>query len=328
MMGVLVAGIAVSAVSGRLEMAAPAINTASQGASLPSMWPLLFVTIACGAISGFHSLVASGTSTKQVANERDSLFVGYGSMLVEGFLAILVIVCVGAGIGMAYKMKVDGVDVILAGKEAWRANYSSWSEASKIGVVVTGAANIFKTVGLPEVVGMTLMGVFIASFAGTTLDTAVRIQRYVIGEIAGDIRLGFMTNRWTATTFAVITAAALAFASGADGKGALMLWPMFGAANQLLAALALLVVTMYLRTKGGMKYVVSAIPCLIMLVVTVWAMALKGMEFYNLRRQQGLLKSWLIVSIALALIVLALWMTAETVILFFTKRSSSGATAP
>ena len=182
------------------------------------------------------------------------------------------------------------------------------------------------TLGLPAVVGVTLMGVFIASFAGTTLDTAVRIQRYVVGEIANDLKMPFMANRWAATTFAVVTAAGLAFASGADGKGALMLWPMFGAANQLLAALALLLVTMYLRHKGGMKFVVAGVPCVGMLGITGWAMVLKVAEFYNkaqsLAGKEGWWQSWLLVVIAGALILLALWMTVETTVLFFRKRAA------
>jgi carbon starvation protein len=308
-------------------MVAPAVNATGPGTGVPSMWPLMFVTIACGAISGFHSLVASGTSTKQVANERDSLFVGYGSMLVEGFLAVLVLICVAAGIGIAYE--TDG-GWIFRGQAAWNEHYASMQSASglvaKLDAVVIGAANMMQTLGLPEVIGVTLMGVFIASFAGTTLDTAVRIQRYVVGEIANDLKMPFMANRWAATTFAVVTAGALAFASGADGKGALMLWPMFGAANQLLAALALLVITMYLRSKGGMKFVFSGVPCVIMLGITGWAMVLKVGEFYEKARllggKEGFWQAWLLVVISAALILLALWMTVETTVLFFRKRAA------
>ncbi|RKY06161.1 MAG: carbon starvation protein A [Planctomycetota bacterium] len=314
MMGLLIVGVAASALSGNLAMAAPAVNHVGAGTDIPTWWPLMFVTIACGAISGFHSLVASGTSPKQIGNERDSLLIGYGAMLIEGFLAILVIVCVGAGIGMAYK--VAGTDQILTGNAAWRQHYASWDAASglvdKLTAVVVGAANMIKMIGLPRVVGMTLMGVFIASFAGTTLDTAVRIQRYVISEIANDLKIGALRNRWTATTLAVLTAAGLAFATGANGKGALTLWPLFGAANQLLAGLALLIVTMYLRKKGGLRFIVSGIPCVLMLTVTGWAMILKEIDFYG----NG---SRLLVVIGGAIIILAVWMIAETTALIFKK---------
>jgi carbon starvation protein len=154
------------------------------------------------------------------------------------------------------------------------------------------------------------MGVFIASFAGTTLDTSTRIQRYVISEMATNLRIPFLANRWAATSFAVVTAAGLAFATGADGKGAMMLWPLFGSANQLLAALALLLVTLYLKRKGGLKFLVTALPCLIMLVITVWAMVKNEIDFIN----KG---NWLLVIIGGGIFTLSLWMTIEALAVFF-----------
>ena len=310
MMAFLAAGAVFSAVSGNLSIVAPTVDLSPQGA--PPIWPCLFVTIACGAISGFHSLVASGTSAKQVAKEPDCQFVGYGSMLLEGLLAVLVIVCVAAGIGMA--LKTEG-GTILKGAEAWRYQYSTWMGAKglpdKIAPVVIGAANMMRTIGVPEAMGLTLMGVFIASFAGTTLDTSTRIQRYVVSELATELRIPFLANRWAATSFAVLTAAALAFATGADGTGAMKLWPLFGTSNQLLAALALLVVTFYLKRKGGLKYVLTAVPCLVMLVITNWAMVRNEMFFLA----EG---NWLLVIVGGGIFALALWMTVEAVIAFVT----------
>ncbi len=310
-MGLLVAGAATASLSGNLPMVAPAVNS-SLPPGTPPIWPFMFVIIACGAISGFHSLVASGTSAKQVAKEPDCQFVGYGSMLLEGALAVLVIICVGAGVGMA--LKIDGGD-ILTGQAAWEHYYGTWLGAKglsdKIAPVVLGAANMMGALGLPKAVGITLMGVFIASFAGTTLDTSTRIQRYVVSELASDLRIPFLTNRWAATSFAVLTAAGLAFAAGADGTGAMILWPLFGTVNQLLAALALLVVTLYLKRKGGLKFVVTAVPCLIMLVITNWAMVKNEMLFVGD-------KNWLLVVIGAGIFVLALWMAVEAVIAFFT----------
>lgn len=193
---------------------APAVNT-SLPANTPSIWPFMFVIIACGAISGFHSLVASGTSPKQVALEPDSLFVGYGSMLFDGALAVLVIICVGAGIGMALK---PGDGTILTGHEAWQHQYGSWMGAKglagKLAPVVIGAASVMGDLGLPEAVGITFMGVFIASFAGTTLDTAVRLQRYVVSELASDSGIESLKGRWTSTTFAVFAAAGACLCRG------------------------------------------------------------------------------------------------------------------
>ncbi|KPJ72775.1 MAG: carbon starvation protein CstA [Planctomycetes bacterium DG_20] len=246
----------------------------------PPLWPFLGVTIACGAISGFHCLVSSGTTAKQVRCETDAQFVGYGSMLMEGALAVLVLVSVSAGIGMAYQAKSGEV---LKGVAAWNAHYASWGAAggldSNVEAVVRGAANMLGSIGIRKGVGVIIMGVFIASFAGTTLDTATRIQRYVISELAISFRLGALANRWVATAIAVVGAGALAFGTGASGKGALTLWPMFGAVNQLLAALALLLVTIYLRRRGTWGYLLTLGPCLFMLVLTVWAMVSKEIEF-------------------------------------------------
>ncbi|MBL7143029.1 MAG: carbon starvation protein A [Phycisphaerae bacterium] len=309
-MGLLVAGAVVASLSGNLPLVAPPFNTALP-AGTPPIWPFMFVIIACGAISGFHSLVASGTSSKQVSKETDCQFVGYGSMLLEGFLAVLVLVCVAAGIGMA--LKLDN-GTILTGQAAWQHQYSTWigdkGLSDKIAPVVIGAANMMGKIGIPETVGITLMGVFIASFAGTTLDTSTRIQRYVISEMATDLRIPFLANRWAATSFAVITAAGLAFVTGADGKGAMMLWPLFGSANQLLAALALLLVTLYLKRKGGLKFLVTALPCLIMLVITVWAMVKNEMNFISS-------SNWLLVIIGGGIFALSLWMTIEALAVFF-----------
>jgi carbon starvation protein len=171
---------------------------------------------------------------------------------------------------------------------------------------------------------LAIMGVFIASFAGTTLDTSVRIQRYVVAELTEDVHLPFLSNRWASTTIAVLTAAALAFIDtsggkvtfGASGKGAFILWPLFGTVNQLLAALALLVVTMYLKRRGGLKYLVSGIPCVIMLTITGWAMVLNEVKFYKD-------KNYLLLIIGGIILTLALWMTIETLILFVGRRTTA-----
>jgi len=320
-MALLAGGATLASVSGKLPLVAPAINT-SVPPNTPQIWPFMFVIIACGAVSGFHSLVASGTTTKQVAKEPDSLFVGYGSMLLEGALAILVIICVGAGVGMALKL-ADGT--ILTGQAAWQHQYGTWIGAKglsdKIAPVVTGAANMMETLGLPRIVGITLMGVFIASFAGTTLDTSVRIQRYVVSELANDLKIPYLPNRWVATTFAVLTAAGLAFATGADGKGAMILWPLFGSANQLLASLALLVITLYLKRKGGLRFLITALPCLVMLTITTWAMIANEIKFVHdaLAHPQEWPK-WLLVAIAAVIFLLAAWMIVEAAIVSLKAR--------
>ncbi|MCK5153294.1 MAG: carbon starvation protein A, partial [Spirochaetales bacterium] len=217
-MALLVFGVFASAFTGNLQIVAPAVQLHPEGA--PSMWPFLFITIACGAISGFHALVASGTSAKQVAKEPDALAVGYGSMIMEGTLATLVIIAVTAGIGMAYQSADAG---LLTGAAAWTQHYSSWAASaglgSKVAAFVVGGANMISFLGIPKAIAIVIMGVFVASFAGTTLDTATRIQRYVISELFGSIKLNFLTGKYVATFIAVGTALFLAFATGAGGKG-------------------------------------------------------------------------------------------------------------
>jgi carbon starvation protein len=308
-LAVILLGVLWAGVSGQLTLAAPMINSAPIGA--PPMWPFLFITISCGAISGFHSLVSSGTTAKQLSNESHARFVGYGAMLIESGLAVLVIVAVTAGIAMAYTTPAG---ITLTGTAAWQAHYGSWGAlsglGSKINAVVVGTANIMATIGIPKSLGIVIMGVFIASFAGTTLDTSTRIQRYIISELFQHTPFRDYMNRWSATAIAVITAAALAFSTGADGKGALILWPMFGAVNQLLGALALLVATIYLKKKGGLKYLVTGLPFLFMIVITLWATIANQLQF--IAQHQSLL-----VIINGIIILLATAITCEAVAVFF-----------
>ena len=309
-MALLVLGVLFAGFGGKIEIVAPAVQMSP--AKAPPMWPFLFITIACGAISGFHSLVSSGTSAKQVRDETDSLFVGYGSMLMEGTLATLVIIAVAAGIGMGYVTKAGET---LTGVAAWTTHYSSWAAAaglgSKVAAFVDGSANIIATVGIPKSFALVIMGVFVASFAGTTLDTATRIQRYVISELAGSLKIEALTNRYTATVVAVGSALVLAFVTGAGGKGALKLWPLFGATNQTLAALALFIITLYLKTKGGAKWLISGIPAIFMAVMTIWACILNQLKFIGAGNA-------LLYIINICIIIIALWIVVESIIKFFT----------
>ena len=161
------------------------------------------------------------------------------------------------------------------------------------------------------------MGVFVASFAGTTLDTATRIQRYVIAELFGGLKLSFLTNRYVATAVAVGSALILAFATGAGGKGALKLWPLFGAVNQTLAALALIIITLYLKARGGLKWLVSGIPAIFMAVMTIWAVILNQVKF-------GAGGNMLLTVINICILFIALWIVVEGVVKFI---ATSGAPA-
>ena len=318
-MALLVLGVFASAIGGSLHLAAPALRMNPEGS--PPMWPMLFITIACGAISGFHSLVSSGTSAKQVHYEEDALFVGYGSMVTEGFLATLAIIAVAAGIGISY----NGPDgEILTGAAAWTHHYSSWAAAnglgSKVGAFVEGSANMVSFIGIPKAIGIVIMGVFVASFAGTTLDTATRIQRYVIQELGSDTKVKFLTGKYPATAVAVITAGILAFATGPTGNGAMKLWPLFGATNQTLAGLALITITLYLKQKGGAKYLVSLIPAVFMIAMTLWALIYNEKNFLAAGNP-------LLYVVNAIIIVITVWMTIEGIAKWFAKDSSIEAKA-
>ncbi len=326
-----------------LELAAPAVNWNPLHA--PPMVPFLFVTIACGAISGFHCLVSSGTSSKQLRNEADAQFVGYGSMLLEGFLATLVILAVAAGIGFGWPARFGSS----AGAELWQTLYADWSTVTSgtaIGAFVVGAANFLQATGVPEVMATALMGVLVASFAGTTLDTATRLQRYVVQELAATFAprvsptamaaegydtefergvmvrgrsfhpLVWLTNKHGATLFAVSTAFVLAlFPKPGEawtwetiGTGGLILWPLFGAINQLLAGLAFLVVSFWLWRRR-LPVWCTVLPMLFMLVLPAWAMLADVQRWWS--REQ-----YLLVGVALAVFCLELWLLAEAVLLW------------
>jgi len=283
---------------------APAVNPAAfaPGTDVPPLLPLLFITIACGAISGFHSLAASGTSVKQIDREQDMLAIGYGGMLIEGLLAALVVAAIGGGLGLGLTKGGE----FFTGAEAFRVHYASWASAqglaAKIEAFVVGAANLLAPLGIPAALGKSIMAVFIVSFAGTTLDSATRIQRLSLQEIFRN-RDGAVVrpfdNHYVATLAVVLLAALLCFAQP-GAKGALVLWPMFGALNQLLAALGLTVATVYLAKKGR-NILVTLLPMLFMLGMTTWAMVINLRKFYA----DG---NALLFSLSLAILALTVWL--------------------
>ena len=318
----------------RLEIVAPAFQTADVGA--PMMFPFLFITVACGAISGFHCLVSSGTSSKQLRCETDAQFVGFGSMLLEGFLATLVILACVAGLGLGVQ-KADGS--FLLGEAAFLDRYASWGAVgglpAKVGAFVDGSANFLRALGLSSGFAVALMGVLVASFAATTLDTACRLQRYVIQELAaavlkrpndGSIRVGgnpltWLADKHGATIFAVVGAFLMAaiplggqeWAWKNVGKGGMILWPLFGATNQLLGGLAFVVIAFWMwRRRLPVWFVV--IPAIFMLVMPAWAMAHQmfgravGGEVGWLAQED---KNWTLIVIGLATLALEAWMIVE-----------------
>ncbi|MCP5538179.1 MAG: carbon starvation protein A [Akkermansiaceae bacterium] len=356
MIGLVVAGLfngaPVDGVRPALEIAAPMLETSLEAKQLPMIFPFLFITIACGAVSGFHCLVSSGTSSKQLRCETDARFVGYGSMLTEGFLAVLVILACVAGLGLGVS---DGAGGILLGPDAWDARYTGWTSMSglgaKVGAFVDGAANFLKALGISAGFATALMGVFVASFAATTLDTACRLQRYVVQELAaclirpqsgdeGDDSpapeskipltanpLSWLVNKHGATLFAIAVAWWMASLPAAEGKppgtGGLILWPLFGATNQLLGGLAFLVIIFWMRRQRMPVWFV-VIPAFFMLVLPAWAMAYQifGQAIGSSHSwiEQG---SWLLVAIGFTALLLEAWMVIEAIVAWRKSRAAA-----
>ncbi len=326
-----------------LEIVAPALEPNMSAKQLPLIFPFLFVTIACGAVSGFHCLVSSGTSSKQLKCETDAKFVGYGSMLTEGFLAVLVILACVAGLGLG----LNKGDQILTGIDAWNSQYASWANSkgltAKIGAFVAGSSNFLKAMGIPAMFSTALMGVFVASFAATTLDSACRLQRYVVQELIGSIinlrhkdktteekakikNNSWVTNKHFCTIAACLVAwwmASLPAAPGkAAGTGGMILWPLFGAINQLLGGLAFLVIFFWMRQRDLPRWFI-AIPTFFMLILPIWAMVYQifiaaiGSDQSWIQQER-----WLLVAIGAITILLELWMILEAVMKW--KRQPAG----
>ncbi len=332
-LALLVAGILVATSTGKANLitSAPAIAE-KMPAGAPPIWPFLFITIACGAVSGFHCLVSSGTSSKQVSNECDAQYVGYGAMLLEGALAVIVILACCAGVGMGVTQE-DGSR--LTGLQAWQTKYDasgSWAGfglGQKVGAFVDGGANFISTLGIPVKLAVGIIAVLVASFAATTLDTATRLQRYVVQELASTLRIQPLANKYLATACCVILGGALAMipAPGkAAGTGGLILWPLFGATNQLLAGLAFMVIVFYLWRRNKPIWF-AFIPMIIMLIMPAWALIWQlfhtnpdpalGGWFWPLWSMLSGEKAWawhnthLLFSVGIMVMTLQVWMVVE-----------------
>ncbi len=244
-------------------VSAPALNLNPEGA--PPIFPFLFITIACGALSGFHALVSSGTTSKQLSRERDARTVGYLGFLGESSLAVAVITACTAGLTMFSAQRFSEL-------------YSSWASIKKsaIPAVVEGGANLISSLGVGTDLSKTLIATLIVLFAATTMDTSVRIQRYILNELGQIYRIGVLRGTWTASLIAVLSSMALVLAKE-GGKGGLLFWPVFGAANQLLAGLALLVTYLYLRRERRPTLPVLA-PLLLVVFITSVAMVLNAVN--------------------------------------------------
>lgn len=270
------------------EIVAPAINMDTPEGT-PSMLPLLFVTIACGAISGFHGLVASGTTSKQIDKETDIRFVGYFGAVGEGSLSLATIIAATAG---------------FATLADWQAVYHSFGQGG-VAAFVNGGANILSNgIGLDTEISQTILTVMAVLFAGTTMDTGLRLQRYIFQEWSQIYDIKWMGKALPATLLAVGSCLLLAFgAGGADGSGGLLIWPLFGTTNQLLAGLTLLVITVMLVQRGRpMLY--TLVPLMFLLVMTIFALIVQLQSFY-------LKADWFLFTLDLVILVAAIWIALE-----------------
>lgn len=334
-LGLVVVGLIVAAVFGFgsgeekqvLEIVAPMTRVGAEApAGAPWIFPFLFITIACGAISGFHCLVSSGTSSKQLKCETDAQFVGYGSMLTEGFLAVLVILACVAGIGLGVPEMLDGKATgnTLYGEAAYESRYATWKDsgglAATVGAFVSGSGNFIQALGLGAAFATALMGVFVASFAATTLDSACRLQRYVTQELGSAIGIKVLTNKHVATVFAIIVAGAIAAmpAPGGSyeienlGKGGLILWPLFGATNQLLGGLAFLVILFWMWRRNLPLWFV-AIPAVLMLILPATAL-ISQLFVGDAAWVTGTHPNYLLATIGFVTLALEAWMIIEAAI--------------
>ena len=295
MMIVAVVGIIGCGLTGVAHMDIPAFTgfkdtVAPTGTSLGYMFPALFVTIACGAISGFHSLVGSGTTAKQLNSEKDAQPIAYGGMLIECALAIISLCAVGY---------------------IW-ANYASGETVTPTVVFATGISKMLGSIpGLAgtEKIAYTLLVLTVSVFCLTSLDTATRLARYMFqefwlepGETYKDVT-GYkkvLTNPFVATLITVVLGIGLGITGYAN------IWPLFGAANQLLAALGLLSVATWLG-KAGRNNKMFYIPMAFMLIVTITSLCftLKSNVLGIMAGAEGVTWCWVRAVIAALLVVLA-----------------------
>ena len=258
-------GMIVAAVIG-VFVSNPTITTPAfvgfKSASGSYIFPTLFVTIACGAVSGFHSLVSSETSSKLVENEKDMLQVGYGSMLLESLLAILVIVIVGA----LPNLKASGV------LDSTLANMALADTATPFTKFSAGVTGLVAQLGLPQSWGLCIMTMFVSALALTSLDAVARISRMSFQEFfeveegqepSGLVKV--LTNKYVSTIISLVCGYLLSLG------GYVNIWPLFGSANQLLAAMVLISLAVFLKVTGRKGFMLY-IPMVLMFIVTMTAL--------------------------------------------------------
>ena len=254
-LGVIMLAVIIGGFGGMTTGDMPVFNLAAGQKHLGPVWPMLFITIACGAISGFHSLVAGGTSSKQLARETQAKTVGYGGMILESILAILVILAIASSLKYADYMLV------------------AWPETGTGNPILAFALAVghltHASLGIPTALGSIIGILMVEGFVVTTLDSAVRLNRYIFEEFWRKLFRNvppLMKHYWFNSGLAVVLMFVLAVSNGYK-----LIWPVFGASNQLLAALALIAVTAWLNLAGKKSWFTLG-PAFIMLTTTIAAL--------------------------------------------------------
>ncbi len=256
------------------------------------LFPLLFITIACGTISGFHSLVSSGTTSKQLNRETDARMIGYGGMLAEGLLAATALAAVSV------------IAVTGAGVEGIGAALPNFAE---------GGGLILTSFGIPMLTGEVFMALVFVSFLLTSLDTGLRLGRYMVEELVGtpesDVE-NVVANKYVST--GVATFAAFLLVSSGQWEE---IWPLFGGANQLLAALALLTATVWLANwKDSKQLLTTGVPVVVMTVITIFG--LLWLAFVENLQRQLLNSEWMAEASTIEVISSGLRMLLAFVLIF------------
>ena len=302
--------IGLGLIVGMNQIQAPVINDVPEGS--PNFFPFLFITVACGAVSGFHSLVSSGTTSKQLDKETDGRYVGYMGAVGEGSLATGAVLAATAGVA--------------ASQADWEALYPDFATASggAVGNFVNGVAVFANNLAIPLDLATIFAAVVVISFAATTMDTGVRLQRYVVQEIGELVGIRVLArNLSVATTVAVLIPLAMALIPGGGEAGYTfgVLWQLFGTTNQLTAGLALAVIAVWV-TRQNRNPTAVLIPLVFLMVVTTWALVLNLRNFIEADQ-------WVLAPLDALIFVLAVWLMVEAAIALraaFQNRDAVGTT--
>jgi carbon starvation protein len=286
---------------------APMIRSSENGG--PSIFPLLFVTVACGAISGFHGLIASGTTSKQISDMKHTKLIGYGSMLGEGTLALASTIAAVAGISLVKNCSLPSIGYVE--NLSWDIYYDNWAHAAtnKATAFVLGGGALIESLGISAILSQTITAVLVISFAATTLDTATRVQRFIITEVGKSAKIEVLSNRYFSTILAILPALLLTLGnivdpiSGQKIKLGWALWPIFGASNQMLASLILMLLSIYFWKKNKPIYPLF-IPFVFITITTFTSLLFNA----NLFIQHG---NFFLLAVEIVLIFFLFWVLFE-----------------